>query len=174
MSVEFHSTGLANFQKALNAYELASSKTRAEVLAHRAQRFAFALYREAQIVGRATIGRIKGLRPSEMKVRSGKRTQPQEKARRIFAAGFVASGWLPSIKRFKQMGSVNALAKVKAPQGSVIIGKDYIDLINSTPGAVDAEAKYAISDKAAQGQADDMQRYLDRKDRENLSKTWGN
>lgn len=174
MSVEFQSTGLENFQKALNDYELASRKTRAEVLAHRAQRFAFALYREAQTVGRATIGRIKGIRPSEMKVRSGNRTQAQEKARRIFAAGFVASGWLPSIKRFKQSGNVNALAKVKVPQGGVVIAPNYIDLINSTPGAVEADAKYAMSDKAAQGQADDMQRYLDRKDRENLSKTWGN
>ena len=172
MGVKFETSGLEDFNKALKAYELASSKTRAEVLAHRAQRFAFALYSEAQRVGRATIGRIKAVSAREMRVKNGQRTQRQEKARRIFSAGFVASGWLPSIKRFRQSGSVNALAKVKTPAGSVVVGENYIDLINSTPGAVEAEVKHGISDKAARNQAADMQKYLDRKDRENLTRIW--
>ena len=175
MSIEFKTSGLGEFKSALREYELASSKTRVEVLEHRARNFAFALYREALKVGRATVGRIKAIPASNMKVRhNADRTQKQEKARRIFAAGFVASGWIPSIKSFLSSGSVRTLAKVDYPRGSVVInhGAGFIDLINSTPGASEAEDRHGITDKAARNQAEDMRRYLQRKADKDLERAW--
>jgi len=175
MAINLKTTGLDEFQKAIFEYEAASKKTRAEVLEHRARNLAFALHREAQKVGRAAKAKIKQVESSRMRVFPVRaRTRAQEKARRIFAAGYVASGWIPSLKKFRESGSVNVLANVSSPQGSVVINHraGFIDLINSTPGAAEAEAKHAISDKALRGQAEDMRKYLDRKDRENLGRFW--
>ena len=174
MAIDIKTSGLDEFRDALLDYEAASSKTREEVLEHRARSLAFALYREAIKVGREAVKKIKATEPSRMRIRQGNRTRNQEKARRIFAAGFVASGWLPSIKRFRSSGSVSALAVVKSPQGSVNVNRreNYIELINSTPGATDAEAKHGISDKALRGQAEDMRKYLQRKADEDIGRAW--
>jgi hypothetical protein len=174
MSIDLKTTGLDEFTDALLDYEAASSKTRAEVLEHRARNLSFALYREAIKVGREAMRTIKTISARKMKIRQGTRTQKQEKARRIFSAGFVASGWLPSIKRFRSSGSVNALAVVKSPQGGVNVNRreNYIELVNSTPGAVEAEAKHGISDKALRGQAEDMRKYLQAKADGDIARAW--
>lgn len=174
MAIDVKTTGLEEFEKALNEYEAVSSKTRAEVLDHRARNLAFALYRESLKVGRDSMRAIRQVSARKMRVRTGSRTQRQEKARRIFAAGFVASGWIPSIKRFRSSGSVRALAAVDSPQGSVVVNYSagYIELINSTPGAVEADAKHGISDKAFRGQAEDMRRYLQKKADEDIGRIW--
>lgn len=174
MAIDVKTTGLQEFEDALNEYEAVSSKTRAEVLEHRAKNLAFALYREAIKVGRQTMRTVRQTTARKMKVRTGERTQRQEKARRIFASGFVASGWLPSLKRFRSSGSVTALADVRSPQGKVVVNTraGFIELINSTPGATDAEDKHGISDKALRGQAEDMRRYLQAKADRDIERAW--
>lgn len=174
MTIDLKTTGLRDFTDALNDYERVSSKTREEVLEHRARNMAYALFREAQKVGRATARKIKQTSARNMKVRSGERTQAQEKARRIFAAGFVASGWIPAIKRFASRGSLRPMADVKNPQGGVSINlrAGYIELVNSTPGADEAEAKHDISGRALRGQAEDMRRYMQRKADKDLERSW--
>jgi len=174
MSIDVKTTGLREFEDALNEYEAVSSKTREEVLDHRAKNLAFALYRESIKVGRDAMRAIRQVSATRMRVKTGERTQRQEKARRIFAAGFVASGWIPSIKRFRSSGSVRALAAVESPQGSVVVNHraGYIELINSTPGAAEADARHAISDKALRGQAEDMRKYLQRKADQDIERAW--
>jgi len=175
MAIKLKTTGMEEFQTAILEYEAASKKTRAEVMDHRARNIAFALHREAQKVGRAAKAKIKQVPATAIFPRvQGTRTQRQEKGRRMFAAGFVASGWIPAMKRFRESGSMRVLANVPSPQGAVVVNyrAGFIDLINSTPGAAEAEAKHAISDKALRGQAEDMRAYLDRKDRENLGRFW--
>jgi hypothetical protein len=174
MAIEVKTTGLEDFEKALREYELISSKTREEVLRHRAGRLAFALHRAALEVGRAAMQKIRQISPRRMRVRTGDRTQRQEKARRIFAAGFVASGWLPAIRAFRSSGSVRALAKVGTPQGGVVLNirAGHIDLVNSTPGAAEADAKHGISDRALRNQAEDMRKYLQARADRDLDRAW--
>jgi len=170
--MKIETTGLQDFQKALKAYELASSKTREEVLRHRARNFAFALFREYQKAGAQAKRSIKALPAKVMKVRTGNRSRAQEKARRIFAAGFVATGWIPALQKIAGKGTLRALANVKSPQGRVVFGKDYIEIINSTPGAAEADAKHGLTDRAFRNQAEDMEKYLRRKAEKDLERSF--
>lgn len=175
MAIEFHSEGMKEFRDALRKYELASSRTREEVLEKRGRNLAFALHREAAKVGRRTKKRIRKIPASQMRVRGNdKRSQRQEKARRIFAAGFVAAGWIPAIKAFKQTGGVNTVADVKSPKGGVRrnMRKLTIEMFNAQPGAVEADNLHRISDKAFKNQAKDMRKFLQKKMDKDLERAW--
>lgn len=159
----------------MQKYEAMSSKTREEVLEHRGRNFAYALHSQAARVGRATKRRIMKVRASNMRVRGGdKRSKRQEKARRIFAAGFVAAGWIPSIKAFRSSGGINTVAKVDAPAGYVNkqYRRGFVELVNAQPGASAADQKWDISGKAYRGQERDMQRYFQRKANKDLERAW--
>ena len=174
MSISVQTTGLEDFQKALRKYETVSSKTREQVLEHRARNFAFALHREANRVGRNTKRKIQRKPASRMKVRSGRRTKAQEKARRIFAAGYVATGFLPALRRLRGRGSVRTLADVSNPDGSVVVNRRglTIDIINAQPGIYEADQKHGISDRAHRNQERDMQRYFQRQANRDLERSW--
>jgi hypothetical protein len=174
MAIDFQTSGLAEFETALQRYESMSSKTRDEVLEHRGRNFAYALHREAARVGRATKRRIKKFPASKMRVRGGeKRSKRQEKARRMFAAGYVAAGWIPSIKAFRSFGGINTVANVENPHGYVRRGKIYVELVNAQRGAVEADKKWDISGKAYRNQERDMQRYFQRQADKDLNRAWG-
>lgn len=175
MAIELKTEGLEGFQRALNEYVRVSSKTREEVLEHRARNFAFALFREYQKQGRKTKRKILKIPASRMKIPGvPDRSQKQEKARRIFAAGYVATGWIPAIKGLRQKGGLTVMAKVASPQGSIrrAIARGYIDLINSTPGAAEAYKLHDLSGKAYRNQERDMQKYLQRKADRDLKRSW--
>ena len=175
MAVKFETSGLDEFQQALRKYELLSSKTREEVLEHRGRNFAFALHREAAKVGRATKKRIRKIPASRMRVRNGdKRSQRQEKARRIFAAGFVAAGWIPAIRAFRQRGGVNTVADVDNPKGRAVkqFRKNTVILVNAQPGAMKADKLHDISDKAFRNQTRDMQRFFQKRMNKDLGRAW--
>lgn len=160
---------------ALRKYELASSKTREEVLLHRGNRFAWSLFGVFNAQGRRTQRKIKSTSAKVMRVRNGAdRTRRQEKARRIFAAGFVATGWLPAMRKLTRRGTAKPLASVKNPRGTAKINlrKMEIELINSTPGAWEADQRYGLSDRAARKQAADMQKYLQKKADKDLQRSW--
>lgn len=164
MAIEFQTTGLREFEQALSKYEAVSSKTRSEVLEHRARNLAFALHAASARVARATKRRILKVPASRMRVHGNdKRSQRQEKARRMFAAGFVATGYIPALRQFVSSGGVNTVADVGNPKGGVRRGRDYIEIYNAQPGAIEAERKWAIESKALRGQVRDMERYLARK-----------
>ena len=173
--MKLETEGLKDMQDALRKYDLASSKTREEVLMHRGNRFAWSLFGVFNAQGRRTKRKIMATRAGKMVVRNGgKRTRGQEKARRIFAAGYTATGWLPAMRRLTKRGTARPLADVKNPKGSVKINmkKLVIELINSTPGAWEADKKHRLSDKAARKQAADMQKYLQRKADQDLKRSW--
>ena len=178
--IEFKTEGIKGFQQALKRYELESSKTRKEVLIHRTNRFAYALHRIGSGVARSTQKRIRATSARKMLPRGrGDRTRRQEKARRIFAAGYVASGFIPALKWSAQRAgrtraSVRSVNKFSNPQGSVraAIRRGYIDLINSTPGAPEADTKHRISAKAYRNQERDMQRYFQRQQNRALRRAW--
>lgn len=175
MAIDFQTDGMKDFQRTLKKYELASSKTRREVLDHRGQNFAHALFREANKVGRAAMKKIKALPLRRIKSHNDpNRSVRKEKARRIFAAGFVASGWIPAIKFFRQRGSLRTINTVDSPQGRVVTNyrKGEVTLINSTPGAAVADEKHGISDKAYRHQEQDMARYLERQAAKDLERSW--
>jgi len=175
MAIDVQTTGLDGFQKALRKYETVSSKTREQVLEHRARNVAFALHREAQRVGRAAKKRIKNRPASRMKIfAKGKRSKAQEKARRIFASGYVAAGYLPALRRLKGRGSVRTLADVGTPEGSVVItmSRLTVDIINAQRGAYEADQKHRIADKALRNQERDMQRYFQRKLDRDTERAW--
>lgn len=174
MAIDFKTTGLREFEQALSKYEAASSKTRDEVLEHRARNLAFALHAASARVARATKKRIMKTPANRMRVRGGdKRSKRQEKARRMFAAGFVAAGYIPAIRSLKSFGSVNTVADVGNPKGGVRRGKDYIEIYNAQPGAVEAEKKWDIEAKALRGQVRDMERYMARKMRKDAERFGG-
>jgi hypothetical protein len=172
--MDVKTTGLSDFNKMLRRYAIASSKTREEVLDHRGRNLAFALFREFQKVGRVAQKKIKTIPARRMKVRSGNRTQKQEKARRIFAAGYVAAGWIPALQKLAGRGSVKVLNPVKNPQGRVIVNhaRGYIEIVNAQNGAVEADEKHAIVDKALKHQERDMAKYLERKQAETNGRVW--
>lgn len=172
--MDVKTTGMKEFNATLKRYALASSKTREQVLDHRARNLAFALYREFKKVGMASVKRIKATSAKRMKVRVGDRTQKQEKARRIFAAGYVAAGWIPALQKLAGRGSVAVINPVKNPQGRVIVNypKGYIEIINAQTGAAEADDKHSIVDKALKNQERDMQKYLDRKQSETNGRVW--
>jgi hypothetical protein len=175
MAIDFKTDGMREFQEALQLYERLSSKTREQVLEHRGRNFAFALHSQAARVGRATKRRIQKVRASRMRVRGGdKRSKRQEKARRMFAAGFVAAGWLPAIKAFKTGGGVNTVADVDNPKGYVNkqYRRGFVEMVNAQPGAAAADEKWNISGKAVRGQERDMQRYFQRKADRDLGRAW--
>lgn len=176
MTIEIKTEGLEGFNRAIREYEKVSSKTREEVLEHRARNFAFALFREFQKRGRLTKKKIQRIPASKMKVRGASgRSQRQEKARRIFASGFVATGWIPAIKALRQKGSLTVMAQVASPQGSIYRAykRGFVELINSTPGAAEADAKHNLTGKAFRNQEKDMRKYLERKANRDIDKTWG-
>ena len=177
MAIDVHTTGLEGFQSALREYELASSKTREEVLEHRARNFAFALHREGQRVGRNAKRKIERMSASKMKVfGSSKRSKRQEKARRIYASGYVAAGFLPALRRLhgRRGTRIRSLADVKSPEGSVRVDLRNltVDIINAQRGAYEADQKHGISDKAYRNQERDMARYLQRKADRDLERAW--
>lgn len=168
--------GLADFEKALTRYEQISSKTREEVLEHRARNLAYALHREAVKVGRSARRKIKALPLNRIKVHSGKpRSNRKEQARRMFAAGFVATGWIPSIKAFRHAGGVNTLADVSDPNGYVRnrAKQGFIELVNAQPGSAQAHDKHSIIEKALRRQTADMERYFARKAARDVERAWG-
>lgn len=178
--IDVKTEGIEGFQKAIRKYELESSKTREEVLIHRTNRFSYALHRIASGVARSTQKRIRATSARKIVPHSkGTRTRRQEKARRIFAAGYIASGFIPALRWSAQRAgrtraSVRAVNKFPRPQGGVnaAIRRGYIDLINSTPGAVEADAKHNISAKAYRNQERDMQRYFQRQQDKALRRSW--
>lgn len=175
MTIEMKTEGLEGFNRALSRYVEASSKTRQEVLEHRSMTFAFALFRSYQQRGRVTRRQIKKMPARRMKVYGvATRSKRQEKARRLFAAGFVATGWIPAIKALRQRGGLNVMAKVGSPQGSIVRAykRGYVELINSTPGAPQADAMHNLTDRAYRNQERDMQRYLERKAERDLRRSW--
>lgn len=165
-------TGIQEMNNALRKYELVSSKTREAVLLHRANRFAWSLFGTYQQEAKETKKKIKYVSARRLKVRHGTRSKRQEKARRIFAAGYASTGWIPAMRKLTRGGTVRPMAKVENPQGSVIIRKKEIILINSTPGAWEADKRHNLSNKAARKQAEDMQKYLQRQADKDIKRSW--
>jgi hypothetical protein len=174
MAIEFDSKGVRGFQEALRKYELASSRTRREVLMHRGQRFAYALYMAARRVGVAARRKIRAIPAGNIRPRNPDSSRKKEKARRIFSVGFVASGFIPAIKFFRSRGSLSVLNKVDSPSGRVDanFSANYLDIVNSTRGAAEADSLHDISGTAYRGQEADMQKYLERKSAQDLERSW--
>jgi hypothetical protein len=167
MKITWHTEGLPEFQKAFRRYEAASSKSYEEAVKHRTGRFGFTLFRLFNAKARQTRTRIRRIPAYKMRVRDGARSQRQEKARRIFATGFAAAGWLVAALRFRRPGaSVRALNKVDSPRGRVSLNLRgairSADLFNFAPGAADTDAKHGLSAKAYAIETADMNKYLER------------
>ena len=83
------------------------------------------------------------------------------------AIRFVATGYLPAVRRLSGKANTGGLPKVAAPQGDVeerLQGTSpAVTITNYTPGIGAANAKHGIVAQALATEAADMEDYINRK-----------
>lgn len=87
-------------------------------------------------------------------------------------AKYMASGWLPAVRRFHRDGEVT-IHEVANPRGRVDVHLDgnhpYIAIINSTPGIAVLESARPFVESVIQYEIADMDKYIARKQKEGIS-----
>ena len=174
--IDFRTQGMDEFRRTWRRYQSVSRREFPDMVKHRVGQWGWSLFVEMQRVGRKAMRKIRRMSPYEMRVRSRTRTPRQEKAVRIFAAGYTATGWVPSILKFGRRRSVRTLADVKNPEGSVAVdfkfGRARATLVNSTPGAYEADRKHKVTERSLRREQRDMTRYIERKESQRIRKVW--
>lgn len=167
MSIQFKTEGHREFQQTFRRYEQASSKSFDQAVRHRVGRFGFTLFRVFTQEAKKTRQRILKIPAKIMEPRDPSRSRKKEKARRIFATGFAAAGWLVAALSFRRAGaSARGLNPVKNPRGKITLNlRSAIrsaDLINFAPGAKATDNKHGLTAAALRIEVADMEKYLQR------------
>src|SRR5690625_4532266 len=103
--IDWKTEGLDDFEKTFRRYQDVSSKSFEDSVKHRVGQLGFSLFFEFKRIASKSRRAILRRPARHMRVKGENRTQKQEKARRIFALGYVSTGWIPAMLKFRRAGA---------------------------------------------------------------------
>jgi hypothetical protein len=163
MKVEFE-IDAKEFTSTLQEYAEVSHKDAQDVVADRAGKLAFQLFKDFKATA-PKVSLLKSL-PQKLGYRIKRKfkgdTVAQEIARRVRARFAAASGWLPAVWRFSRGKPV---LRIKNPKGrtEIDLTEPSVTIVNSMKEAVADETRHGIIQKSIDAQTADMKVYINRK-----------